>query len=115
MPDSREPAGQANTRSQLACANPSDAGDACGLCDWCLDESRRNMIRDSLGRRDYPYTATVGDLIALLSWLPSDFPVTVGTPDGGGWLNITGVTNPLETDEQSAILCTADDFDTRQF
>lgn len=58
-------------------------------------------------------TATAGALIEYLSTLPKDRPITVSTPDADGWLNIDGVHN--DPDEQSAILITRDDFDTRQW
>jgi hypothetical protein len=60
-------------------------------------------------------TLTAGEIIAALSKLPSDMPVTVGLDGGAGWLNIEAITNPFASDEPSAIIMTADDFDTRQF
>src|SRR4051812_42995490 len=67
-------------------------------------------------------TLTAGELIAHLAKYPADTPVTVRVPDCtydagyelNEWLNVKAATDPEETGEQSVILCTADDFDTRQ-
>jgi hypothetical protein len=63
-------------------------------------------------------TLTAGQIIGWLSRFPADMPVTVGTPGGGGWLNIDGLTDPyadgVDAAEYSVIVMTADDFDPRQ-
>lgn len=58
---------------------------------------------------------TAGEVIAHLSQYPADMPVTVSTPDGGGWYNTPGMSDPRETGESSVIFYTSDDFDTRQW
>jgi hypothetical protein len=60
-------------------------------------------------------TMTAGELIRHLSHFTPDTPVTVALPDGSWWLNVEGASDPNETGEQSVILHTRDDFDTRQF
>ena len=64
-------------------------------------------------------TLTAGQIIGWLSRFPADMPVTVGTPGGGGWLNIDGLTDPyadgVDAAEYSVIVMTADDFDPRQW
>jgi hypothetical protein len=57
---------------------------------------------------------TAGELIAHLSRYPADMPITASKPDGD-WFNIIGATDPNETGEESVILITRDDFDTRQW
>lgn len=77
-------------------------------------------------------TMTAGELIAVLSQFPADFPVTIGCPTDENvsdathyyfpeWFNIQSVWAPeyyAETDEYenpSIILLGANDFDTRQW
>lgn len=58
-------------------------------------------------------TLTAGELVEALRAVPPDRPVTVEHPEGSWWLNVAGFRDLEE--EQSLVLETTDDFDTRQF
>lgn len=64
---------------------------------------------------NYPPTLTVGQIVLYLQQFPDDMAVTVATPDGANWYNITSLTNPREYEEMSIIIETADDFNSRQW
>jgi len=89
-------------------ADALDDADAAGLIEYV----RRDHELQSRGTLP---TVTARQLRKFLMGLPADTQITIGTPDGSGWLNIVHVTDPRQTGDSSVILETADDFDTRQF
>lgn len=61
---------------------------------------------------------TVGELIAYFNQFPADTPVTAYTRDAvpaDMWVNVVSASNPNDTGEDSIILDTRNDFDTRQW
>jgi hypothetical protein len=58
---------------------------------------------------------TAGELRDYLALFPADMPVTVGIDYGADWLNLIGATDPRESGDDSIILMTRNDFDTRQW
>jgi len=77
-------------------------------------------------------TLTTGELIAILSQYPADFPVTIGCPDNTSpngaegeyhfpeWMNVEIAEGPKQYDDgeyeqPSVILFASNDFDSRQW
>lgn len=61
---------------------------------------------------------TVGELVAYFENFPADMPVTAYTVEAveaDMWLNVVSASNPNDTGEDSIILDTRNDFDTRQW
>jgi hypothetical protein len=122
--DTAEPIGLATTEQVMASTDAAVRNGGSGI----IRIDRTTGLVSSDGRRVYTDPApasdldaangrwlTAGELRAHLECFPDDMPVTVADPRGSDWFNVIGATDPYESGEQSIVLTTRDDFDTRQF
>jgi hypothetical protein len=123
--DTAEVIGEATT-FQVSCSTEAAKKDG---GSGIIRVDRTSGLPSDDGRRCYTDPAPAGDMDPLANgrWVtagelrhhleafPSDTPVTVQDPEGGNWFNIVGATDPYDSGEESIILITRADFDTRQW
>jgi hypothetical protein len=122
--DTAEPIGPATTEQVAASVEAAKRDGGSGI----IRVDRTTGLVSSDGRRVYTEPApvgyleaansrwmTAGELRAHLARFPADTPISVGAPGGGDWYNLIGATDPYESGENSIILRTRADFDTRQW